>query len=49
MAAAYRFIEQSTRQKIENIGEAVIVAGTGLVGHMQRFAAVGRLVQLAPF
>jgi hypothetical protein len=35
-----RFIEQSTRKKIEIIGENAIVAGTGSVGHMQRFAAV---------
>ena len=35
-----RFIEQSTRKKIEIIGENVIVAGTGAVGHMQRFTAV---------
>src|SRR5258705_10616512 len=35
-----RFIEQSTRRKIEIIGENVIVAGTGAVGHMQRFTAV---------
>jgi hypothetical protein len=35
-----RFIEQSTRKKIEIVGESVIVAGTGSVGHMQRFAAV---------
>ena len=35
-----RFIEQSTRRKIEIIGESVIVAGTGAVGHMQRFSAV---------
>jgi len=35
-----RFIEQSTRKKIEIIGENIIVAGTGAVGHMQRFSAV---------
>jgi hypothetical protein len=35
-----RFIEQSTRKKIEIIAENVIVAGTGSVGHMQRFTAV---------
>jgi 20S proteasome alpha/beta subunit len=35
-----RFIEQSTARKIEIIGDAVIVAGTGAVGHMQRFSAV---------
>jgi ATP-dependent protease HslVU (ClpYQ) peptidase subunit len=33
-------IEQSTAKKIEIIGESVIVAGTGAVGHMQRFTAV---------
>jgi 20S proteasome alpha/beta subunit len=33
-------IEQSTAKKIEIIGESVIVAGTGAVGHMQRFVAV---------
>jgi 20S proteasome alpha/beta subunit len=33
-------IEQSTSRKIEIIGESVIVAGTGAVGHMQRFSAV---------
>lgn len=37
-----RFIEQSTRKKIEIIGETIIVAGTGSVGHMQRFAAVSQ-------
>lgn len=36
----HRTIEQSTAKKIEIIGESVIVAGTGAVGHMQRFAAV---------
>ena len=35
-----RFIEQSTRRKIEIIGQNVIVTGTGSVGHMQRFSAV---------
>src|SRR6185312_10897693 len=35
-----RFIEQSTRKKIEIIGDSIIVAGTGAVGHMQRFSAV---------
>ena len=35
-----RFIEQSTRKKIEIIGENIIVAGTGSAGHMQRFTAV---------
>jgi hypothetical protein len=35
-----RVIEQSTRKKIEIIGDSVIVAGTGSVGHMQRFTAV---------
>ena len=33
-------IEQSTSRKIEIIGESVIVAGTGAVGHMQRFSPV---------
>jgi hypothetical protein len=33
-------IEQSTSRKIEIIGESVIIAGTGAVGHMQRFSAV---------
>lgn len=33
-------IEQSTSRKIEIIGESVIVAGTGAVGHMQRFTQV---------
>ena len=33
-----RFIEQSTRKKIEIIGDNLIVAGTGAVGHMQRFS-----------
>jgi 20S proteasome alpha/beta subunit len=33
-------IEQSTAKKIEIIGESVIVAGTGAVGHMQRFTAI---------
>ena len=33
-------IEQSTTRKIEIIGESVIVAGTGAVGHMQRFTQV---------
>jgi 20S proteasome alpha/beta subunit len=37
-----RFIEQSTRKKIEIIGESVIVAGTGSVGHMQHFTAVAQ-------
>jgi 20S proteasome alpha/beta subunit len=35
-----RIIEQSTTRKIEIIGDGVIVAGTGAVGHMQRFTAV---------
>jgi 20S proteasome alpha/beta subunit len=35
-----RIIEQSTIRKIEIVGESVIVAGTGAVGHMQRFRAV---------
>ena len=35
-----RTIEQSTDKKIEIIGEQVIVAGTGYVGHQQRFADV---------
>lgn len=35
-------IEQSTLRKIEIIGESVIVAGTGAVGHMQRFTAVAQ-------
>jgi 20S proteasome alpha/beta subunit len=35
-----RFIEQSTAKKIEIIGDTIIVAGTGAVGHMQRFSAV---------
>ena len=33
-------IEQSTRKKIEIIGDSIIIAGTGAVGHMQRFSAV---------
>jgi 20S proteasome alpha/beta subunit len=33
-------IEQSTSRKIEIIGESVIVAGTGAVGHVQRFSPV---------
>jgi ATP-dependent protease HslVU (ClpYQ) peptidase subunit len=36
----HKTIEQSTAKKIEIISESVIVAGTGAVGHMQRFAAV---------
>lgn len=32
-------IEQSTDRKIEIIGDQVIVAGTGFVGHQQRFTA----------
>jgi ATP-dependent protease HslVU (ClpYQ) peptidase subunit len=35
-----RFIEQSSSKKIEIIGETLVVAGTGAVGHMQRFSAV---------
>jgi hypothetical protein len=35
-----RTIEQTTERKIEIIGERVIVAGTGYVGHGQRFCAV---------
>lgn len=34
-----RTIEQPTNRKIEIIGDKVIVAGTGYVGHHQRFAA----------
>ena len=33
-------IEQLTSRKIQIVGESVIVAGTGAVGHMQRFSAV---------
>jgi len=33
-------IEQLTNRKIQIIGEGIIVAGTGAVGHMQRFCAV---------
>lgn len=33
-------IEQLTDQKIKIIGGSVIIAGTGYVGHMQRFSAV---------
>jgi 20S proteasome alpha/beta subunit len=33
-------IEQLTNRKIQVIGEGIIVAGTGAVGHMQRFRAV---------
>jgi Proteasome subunit len=35
-----RTIEQPTEKKIRIIGERVIVAGTGYVGHAQRFVAV---------
>ena len=37
-----RFIEQSTSKKIEIIGDTIIVAGTGAVGHMQRFSAIAQ-------
>jgi 20S proteasome alpha/beta subunit len=37
-----RTIEQPTEKKIEIIGDKVIVAGTGSVGHGQRFCAVVR-------
>ena len=33
-------IEHETNKKIEIIGDQVIVAGTGYLGHMQRFTAV---------
>jgi 20S proteasome alpha/beta subunit len=33
-------IEQSTNRKIEIIGESIVIAGTGALGHMQRFSAV---------
>jgi hypothetical protein len=39
-SGGHNTIEQSTAKKIEIIGEAIIVAGTGAVGHMQRFVAV---------
>jgi hypothetical protein len=32
-------IEQLTDQKIKIIGDSIIIAGTGYVGHMQRFTA----------
>ena len=35
-----RTIEQYTEKKIEIIGEKVIVAGTGYVGHSQRFVGI---------
>lgn len=35
-----RTIEQHTDRKIEIIGDQVIVAGTGFVGHQQRFSSV---------
>jgi hypothetical protein len=38
----HRTIEQETERKIEIIGNAVIVAGTGYVGHHQRFVALVR-------
>lgn len=37
-----RTIEQLTERKIEIVGEQVIVAGTGYIGHGQRFCAVVR-------
>lgn len=37
-----RTIEQPTNKKIEVIEDHVIIAGTGQVGHMQRFAALVR-------
>lgn len=37
-----RTIEQTTAKKIEIIGDRVVVAGTGYVGHQQRFSAVVR-------
>ena len=36
----HRTIEQFTDKKIEIIGDQVIVAGTGAVGHQQRFCSV---------
>lgn len=38
--AATRTIEQQTDKKIELISDKMILAGTGAVGHSQRFAAV---------
>jgi opacity protein-like surface antigen len=35
-----RIIEQPSSKKIEIIGERMIIAGTGYVGPMQRFASV---------
>jgi hypothetical protein len=43
-AGGNRFIEQLTERKIEIIGESVIVAGTGYVGHMQRFVSVAKKI-----
>lgn len=37
-----RTIEQQTEKKIEIFGDQVIIAGTGYVGHAQRFSAVVR-------
>ena len=37
---ALKTIEQTTTKKIEIIADHVIVAGTGYVGHMQRFTAM---------
>jgi 20S proteasome alpha/beta subunit len=39
---AQRTIEQATDRKIEIIGDRVIVAGTGFVGHQQRFTDTAR-------
>lgn len=46
MDSAFRFVKvnmpQPTQRKIEIIGEQVIVAGTGYVGHGQRFCDIVR-------
>lgn len=39
---AVRTIEQPTERKIEIIGDQIIIAGTGFVGHAQRFCEVVR-------
>jgi hypothetical protein len=40
VGARTRTIEQPTERKIEIIGDKIIVAGTGSIGHSQRFVAI---------